>query len=262
MFDAMPDAFWTEISRSLLLRPPASTMRPVWNSPRALAGEDERDVRAGSGRSSCRSSTPCRASPSCCRARSCRSPSSMPLSAVEQRGELLGVVAAHDVLARRRRCCARACGAPWSTPWLGQRWPLDAPDSVKATTRVRSHSKASLIEARSSGRAPATAGRSCSCSAPLPVGRVDVGQAVRAAARRAACRARRARRCVAFSTSRQPSTRPSSLCACSESMPSTRLASAMSASRKSIRLFLRSSAARSCVCVGAGLVRVLGADQR
>ena len=27
--DAIPDAFWTEIRRSLLLRPPASTMRPV-----------------------------------------------------------------------------------------------------------------------------------------------------------------------------------------------------------------------------------------
>ncbi len=29
VFDAIPEAFWTEIRRSLLLRPAASTMRPV-----------------------------------------------------------------------------------------------------------------------------------------------------------------------------------------------------------------------------------------
>ena len=42
------------------------------------------------------------------------------------------------------------CSSVWwalSTPWLGQRWPLDAPDMVSATTRVRSHSNASLMSA-------------------------------------------------------------------------------------------------------------------
>jgi hypothetical protein len=32
-FEAMPDAFWMEMSKSLLLRPAASTMRPVLNAP-------------------------------------------------------------------------------------------------------------------------------------------------------------------------------------------------------------------------------------
>ena len=142
----MPEAFWTETSRSLLLRPSASTMRPVWNAPAALAGEDERDVRQV---------VAARAVAPALHAEHDR--------AVVERGLAVAVV---DALERgraaprtSRRSSGPWCSGPstsllcssvwcaWSTPWLGQRWPLDAPDSVKATTRVRSHSNASLIRA-------------------------------------------------------------------------------------------------------------------
>ena len=78
------------------------------------------------------------------------------------------------------------CSSVWCalvTPRLGIDWPLDAPDSVYATTRVRSHSKASLMRPiicswigdRSS---------QFSFLVPLPVGRVPFGHAATAPPRR------------------------------------------------------------------------------
>src|SRR3954451_2921451 len=69
------------------------------------------------------------------------------------------------------------CSSVWCalvTPRLGIDWPLDAPDSVYATTRVRSHANASLMRAIIWSWIGARSSQ-FSFLVPLPVGRVPVG---------------------------------------------------------------------------------------